>query len=94
MVQVLCQIAYVSNKGELKHIIMCCILDSLAEKHRLLWSCLVLTGSTFSNLASLGLSYGILGSLTIALSQRFDISTNESSWTGAVHMAMFLSMCK
>ena len=70
------------------------ILDSLAERYKKPWSCVVLVASVFTHWASVGLNYGILGSLTIAQSQKFDISTNESSWTGSVHMAIFLSMCK
>lgn len=84
------------STGESKRYVlnMCYILDSLAEKYKLPWSWLVLITGTLSHVVGIGLNYGILGSLTIAQSQRFDVSTNESSWTGSVHMAICLSMCK
>ena len=70
------------------------ILDSLAEKHQKVWSGVVLAGSVLTHCASVGFNLGILGSLTIAQSQRFNISINESSWTGSLHMAIFLTFCK
>ena len=70
------------------------MLDSLAEKHQKVWSGVVLTGSVLTHCASVGFNFGILGSLTIAQSQRFNISIDESSWTGSLHIAIFLIVCK
>ena len=70
------------------------MLDTLAEKHQKVWSGVVLAGSVLTQCTSVGFNIGILGSLTIAQSQRFNISINESSWTGSLHMAIFLIVCK
>lgn len=47
----------------------------------------VLIASVLSHIATYGLGYGILGTITIEQSKRFGVTLNGSSWTGSIHLA-------
>ncbi|KAF6021684.1 hypothetical protein EB796_020003 [Bugula neritina] len=53
------------------------------------YSCLVLFMSFLSHVCHLGFSYGVVGNLTIAHQQAFNISLQQSSLLGSVFVATF-----
>ena len=54
------------------------------------WPYLVLLSSLLSFALGAGFNLGIAGALTVAQSQRFDISLDQSSWSTSVHTIFFL----
>lgn len=51
---------------------------------------LVLLSSLLSFALGAGFNFGIAGALTVAQSQRFNISLDEASWSTSVHTVCFL----
>lgn len=41
-----------------------------------------------------GFNYGIIGAMGTAMEERFQITVDETSWTSAVHIAVFLLVGK
>lgn len=54
------------------------------------WPYVTLLSAASSHAASVGFHYGMLGSFTLAQAKHFNISIHQSSYTGALHLAIFL----
>ena len=64
----------------------------LSTRHKLLPHLILLTCTVCF---ALGFNFSITGALTVALSQRFNVSLDEASWSTSVNTVCFLmtSMC-
>lgn len=59
-----------------------------------IWPYLVLVSCYLSYVVSTGFNFGVVGSITEAQKIKFNATLDQSSWTGSVHTAVFLSTGK
>lgn len=67
------------------------IEDHTDQPRQKIWPYLVLVSCFLSILTSSGFNFGVVGSLTEVQQIEFNITLDQSSWTGSVHTAVFLS---
>ena len=65
--------------------------DQTVQLRQRMWPYMVLISCFLSYVAAAGFNFGVAGSITEAQKIKFNITLDQSSWTGSVHTAVFFS---